>query len=291
MDHSDPVAAHVLGALVRDAVEALRAQVALVPALAPDGGDHPHDGDDHIGAPHVHRVRIATRRLRAVCSFGMPAWGDDPALSSANARLRSLARGFGPVRDLDVTLAAAGEGRAPVTSAHREELVRRARHRRAARAVAMVDVLGGKHWERTLERIARAGELGSWRGGAMARDDAPVVLAHLLDRWWWPLADGLEGLDGLDAHGRHRVRIRAKKLRYVAEMLGPSTPDDGGRRALVTAVKAVQDALGVEQDVRTGHALVVDLGLSAVDPDWDPLGEEVHAARDALLAAPLFWRG
>lgn len=291
MDHSDPVAAHVLGALVGDAVEALRAQVALVPALAPDGGDHPHDGDDHIGAPHVHRVRIATRRLRAVCSFGMPAWPHDPALSAANARLRSLARGFGPLRDLDVTLAAAKEGHAPVAPAHREELVHRVAHRRAGTAGDMVEVLAGKRWEQALERIARAGEHGAWRGAAMARDDSPVVLAHLLDGWWWPLADGLEGLDGLDAHGRHRVRIRAKKLRYVAEMLGEWTPDEDGRRAMVAAVKAVQDALGVEQDVRTGHALVVDLGLRAVDPDWDPLGEEVRAARDALLAAPLFWRG
>ena len=60
---------------------------------------------------------------------------------------------------------------------------------------------------------------------------------------------------------RHRLRIRAKRLRYATEFFAGTFPGETGakRRAeSLSALKDLQDALGGLNDLATRHALIAD---------------------------------
>ena len=60
---------------------------------------------------------------------------------------------------------------------------------------------------------------------------------------------------------RHRLRIRAKRLRYATEFFAATFPDETSakrRTESLAALKDLQDALGDLNDLATRHALMVD---------------------------------
>lgn len=64
-------------------------------------------------------------------------------------------------------------------------------------------------------------------------------------------------LKSLDARGRHKVRIRIKKLRYAADFLGSAVQDPkrSRRQAFSERLRALQDSFGELNDIAVARDL------------------------------------
>ena len=197
----------------------------------------------------IHRMRITARRIRvALRLFGGLVPKDARRL---RAELRWLGRALGEVRDLDVYAEriAAAEGAQPDSAAEALELeLHGARtHARArlddqlatprfaaliADVADVADVVARKPSPATLRRsrsvtIRRA-----------ARDDVRASLRRVLKLG--------RKIDAESPPERlHRLRIRAKRLRYEAEFY---VEFDAGLKPLARAAKHLQDVLGAYRD-------------------------------------------
>jgi CHAD domain-containing protein len=65
-------------------------------------------------------------------------------------------------------------------------------------------------------------------------------------------------LDRLDARGRHRLRIKAKKLRYAAEFFAGTFGRRRRRERLLKRLSALQDDLGAANDAAAAHRLAAE---------------------------------
>ena len=87
---------------------------------------------------------------------------------------------------------------------------------------------------------------------------------------------------GLDAHKRHRLRIKAKKLRDMFEFLEPVAP----RKAIGAVsdqLERLQDLLGTLNDVIAGERLLGQL----VEANTDRIvGFAADLVREAMAASP-----
>jgi inorganic triphosphatase YgiF len=230
----------------------------------------------------VHQARVALRRLRSMLRL----LREHAALPDDERRgLRWLARELGRVRDLDVLatttlpalfdalgvddpkshrtgapgaasipeVAAGGTADAGLQSAARR--ARAVLERRRARAAARLQrlllsrryallVLALMHWAATAgARAAGAGDV--------SRAAAPVSLAEAsvrrLDALHRRIAADADRFDTLSAKRQHRVRIRAKRLRYGVDLCVPERP----AAAYVERLARVQDTLGALNDLAT----------------------------------------
>jgi CHAD domain-containing protein len=210
-----------------------------------------HDGD----VEGVHRTRVASRRLREALPI---VAGGLPGTKRIRRILRRLRRALGPVREMDVSLALIDElarsGRFEGTSLDR--LARDiAKDRGAAWASARrtVDEADPDALVRRLRAMM----------AALPKDDARTI------RGPRPAASDWRGLLKLRASRRagevmaavdeagtfyrpdriHRVRIAAKKLRYVRELAEEA---NGVRRpsARLRQLKTLQDTLGRLHDIQ-----------------------------------------
>ncbi|HVV57407.1 MAG TPA: CYTH and CHAD domain-containing protein [Gaiellaceae bacterium] len=211
----------------------LAAQLAAIERYDP-GARHGDDPED------VHRLRVATRRSRALIDVTKPVLGE--ALAPLAGELRWLAGLLGDVRDLDVLI---------------ERLLGEAEtlDEDAAGAATIVAALVE---ERDRAREALLAGLSSERYLALLTsfEESVALLPELdVDGGWKPTA--AQALKRLARDARklpdepaddelHDLRKRAKKARYAGELAAL-----GGSRAVaryVDALKVVQDAIGEHQD-------------------------------------------
>jgi CHAD domain-containing protein len=187
----------------------------------------------------LHKFRVATRRSRAIIRATKPLLGD--SLGELSAELKWLTGALGPVRDLDVLLERlrgtaktlgddTREANAIIGSLE-EEHERRYDALRAAldddRYLALLDTFASN--------IASLPDL-----------DAPDGLRPLAARPLRKLRKGARKLgDEPTDEELHKLRIRAKRARYAAELI-----PDGGKRLerYLSALKDLQDVLGEHQD-------------------------------------------
>ena len=113
------------------------------------------------------------------------------------------------------------------------------------------------------------------------------------------------GLEHLDAESRHKLRIKAKKLRYAAEFLAPVFCRHRRKRArkFLSRLEAMQDALGELNDIAVARRKALD----DAGPDAETafaagraVGRREHgeralikaaaAASEGLREAKPFWR-
>jgi CHAD domain-containing protein len=228
------------------------------------------------GPEPVHEMRVAVRRARSAIAVFRPAIGC-AAVDAASAGLKALADRLGPARDWDVFVAETAASVAEVlpddTSLRRLRAAAERRRRNAYAAlrswllspafrrlgIELVGLAGGRAWMAALEPAQQdtlSVGLDAFAGRSLARR---------LHR----LAAAGEAIDQLGPDALHALRLRAKRLRYAAEVFAPIYPPKATRRFLRRLAR-LQDGLGRLNDGTVADTLLGDLGAAA--------GPRAHAA-------------
>jgi CHAD domain-containing protein len=225
-------------------------------SLASDDGDRLHD------------LRVGVRRSRALLDGSRDVF---PARVRARfgEAFRWASELTSPLRDLDVLLRAFPGYRAalPAESGPCIDLLRRDLEREREPAWrAVCDGLGSSSWRRRVE---------AWRGFL----ESPVPRRPRLADAMRPMSDVAatridDALRKVLKHGRridaatpaaalHRLRLKAKRLRYLVE--GFRTLYGAADAAeIIRALKALQDYLGAHQDLEV-HAATIDSRAVAIE--------------------------
>jgi CHAD domain-containing protein len=206
-------------------------------------GDDPED---------VHKARVATRRLRSQ----LRSLGDvlDPAWAGAlREELRWVGRALGEVRDKQV-LSQRLRGRASDLPDGDARLVAELANElqeesQEARGRLVLDMRSDRYLD-LIERLVEASRAPVL--AAEAEEPAATVAGRLARRDWKRLRRAVARLTAPASDGElHRIRILAKRLRYVAEGAAPVVGKAAERQA--QAATRLQDLLGDHQDSVTAQ--------------------------------------
>lgn len=261
---------------------AARSVRRLARAVARAGKDFARSGDEE----DLHQVRVASRRLRAALSLFAPVL--DPGVASVRAGLRRRAAPFGELRDLDVFLLHLDGHAYPVSPSDAASLRKQQRRRRRKLARTVSAVLGSRGWTRDLATIRHATR--HVPRDPAARTPARDFVAGRLDEWWDAFVTTSADLARLESHPRHRVRIRAKRLRYACDLTADLFPARAADR-MVAQLTQLQDELGDLNDAITAGHLLIAAGLRSdlPKPDLRALTRAV-VIRDSLAHTAPYWR-
>lgn len=256
-------------------------------------------------AEAVHQARVATRRLRALLKIFKPLAKDDAA-RRLDEELSWLAGEFDNARDLDVFVGEVWRDAAPGAAFTGKDAFERGLQAVHANAyLRMEAALESPRARAVLLEAAAWLEAGDWATDpalARIRDaSAKAYAAEVLDARRKAVKKRAKRFDELDAHARHRLRLKGKTLRYAAEDLAPLFPDHAERaERFIKAAKAAQDTLGALNDRSVREGLVdlaahgdADLARAAqrvvlADEDRDLLAAAREALKDLKDAKP-FW--
>ncbi len=203
----------------------------------------------------VHQMRVALRRLRgAVGLFRVALSG--PALTSAAARAKTIARALGDARDGDVFLALLAAGPGAAEEAPDLAMLRvAARQRRDAGYSSASEILREAATTLFVDELRRLIAARDWRvapgadAAGSARDFARNALSRLQKRARRKCRD----LATQTAEERHEARIALKKLRYAAEFFEGLFGRQKATRACIRALAALQDGLGGFNDLAAAN--------------------------------------
>lgn len=233
------------------------------------GGAAWEQAEDPVEA--VHRLRVASRRLRAFVRLFAPLLGPKRA-DRLQKRLRTITRGIGLLREWDVLLEALRAEHAnaePLPRAALEHVIEWAQGQRhkvvrpARKALAAVDLVAladtlDTELDRVCGRMLRLDEALATEANALLEPE----LARAFDGMPSPKEES-------EMEGLHEVRIRAKRLRYALDLLRPSLGEE--RRALRKGLKRVQVAIGEHRDaaqlegrLRERREALVERGLETL---------------------------
>ena len=101
-------------------------------------------------------------------------------------------------------------------------------------------------------------ECGAWRYRPRAARDLADLAFKQLDRQWRKVRRHGGALAALDADAQHQLRLDIKRLRYAAEFLAglyATRPLSGRRDRFIAGLKALQEQLGLLNDLRIGATL------------------------------------
>ena len=242
----------------------------------------------------LHQMRIAMRRLRAALAV-FSAVVSDRSFHRIKAELRWLSSSLGPARDLDVFLTEVlvpfrhQHSKAPGAVAIYSDFLdrRRTAYEDAAAAVR------SRRFHSLVDDTRVWIESGPWttlhdesRRIGRERPIATHAAAELA-RLRRKLKRSRRAVRKLSVVERHRLRIRAKKLRYAAEFFAnvfPGRKASKRARAALSALKELQDAVGALNDIATHEALAAHV-VSALRGARKPAAEP---AAEALAAAVIF---
>jgi CHAD domain-containing protein len=221
-------------------------------------------GDD---IEHVHKARVATRRLRSDLRTFRPLLDSDWDRQVRND-LRSVASALGEVRDADVLME---ELRAQIESlegseaaAARDLLGHLTSERERANARLLV-VLDGEPYLLLLDRLVAAAANPPMADLVAGGLPASLTLPGLVTKPWRRLRRWVAGLgDDPADDALHEVRKRAKQLRYASEAAVPVR----GRPAvkLAGAAENLQEVLGEFHDAVVAAAWLREHGSNAGGP-------------------------
>ncbi len=197
--------------------------------------------------PHdVHQARVASRRLRSdLKTFQTvldPVW-----VRHVRSDLKWLGSALGELRDIDVLASDLRDAPAELS----EKLVRQ----RGKWGQHLVTLLASDRYLDLLDRLHAATRTPPFLSGeAIRSDDAAIeVLPSLVgDRWRVLRRQVRKGGSHPSDHQLHRIRIKAKQLRYAAEAAAPVV-GSAARRTASTA-EEVQTILGKHRDAVAAEA-------------------------------------
>ncbi|MGQ3030661.1 MAG: CYTH and CHAD domain-containing protein [Ferrovibrionaceae bacterium] len=209
-------------------------------------------GEDPEG---VHQTRVALRRLRSAFKLFAPVFEGDKEAERLTAELSWLAGELGPARDWDVFL---GDIMAPLMARRADDkdlarLVQSCRRKRDEAYVAVRTALGEARYNQLILDLLLWLEREDWPQAAAAPiEDFAGALLHTRRKKLRKL--GRRHAE-LAAEDLHRVRIRAKTMRYAAEFFRALYPKKAVRKQLA-ALSGLQDVLGVLNDAAVGEGLM-----------------------------------
>jgi len=204
-----------------------------------------------IDAEFLHDLRVACRRARSALSQikGVLA---QPLADNLTKEIRWLCNATGPCRDLDVYLQEMNGYRRQLDTAANEiddfeKLLRRERTRALRRVRG---VLRSKRFDRLMEAWALlvAGDDAKPEAPNAATPIGEVAGKKILKAYRRMVKRGARLSDPPPAEDLHRLRIDAKKLRYLLEFFGELYPKKTLAR-LVRELKQFQDILGGSNDM------------------------------------------
>jgi CHAD domain-containing protein len=272
-------------------------------------------GDDD--PEHIHRTRVATRRLRTVLGGFEPVVSGTPGGSppawfvELSEELKWFGGMLGAARDSDVRLESLEKDCAALPSldaAGSAALLDAAREQQATNHAGLLEAMAkGRYLQ-----LLRALEALSSRTGSGAAEvtvqfwatlsrPAATDMPSLAKQQWRSTVKAVGRLGSQPADEQlHRLRIRAKRLRYLAEVAAPviRRPEDHrAASATARAATALQDILGELHDAvvreqwlreaasrrpaRAKAEVLVATGLAA--------GQLIAAARENQRAQRLAW--
>ncbi len=246
---------------------------------------------------YLHQMRVAMRRMRACFSLFKTVL-PQPQFAPVAERLRQQGAALGAARNWDVfvldalrALRAQCAGDAALAAFER----RCARLGRVRLRAAQAMVAAGA-WQRLWLELGRLLADAAWQ-----QDQAGLALPlsgfapGLLQQRAAALRKRGKRLRELDADGRHRLRIAAKKLRYAAEFFAALFPRRRVRPYL-QSLAAVQTVLGGLNDAATLLRLLPEALVGARAPDRRVSGmiqgwsaASTHLQLDALARAWNHW--
>jgi len=213
-------------------------------------------GDDE----NIHRMRVATRRSRALLRTAAPLYAGDVQMLSLE--LKWLAGGLGAVRDLDVLIArltAEADELAPPDAAAARRLLRGLERNRSRVRRELLKALDGERYAHLLDRFEETVTALEPSGDETSLDSLAGLQLKKLRR------DARSVDDAADNDQLHALRKRGKRVRYAHEL--------SGNDKVVKRAKELQDVLGEHQD-----SVVAEERLRALAAD---------APADQALAAGL----
>jgi triphosphatase len=237
-------------------------------------------GDD---LDEVHDMRVAARRIRTLLGIFPETFPRDAA--AHRAEFTWVAGALGAVRDLDVQI----EQRSHWTDAVERvadlaPLLAELENRRVEARAHLTDVIDSERYQVLMSAFADAiSESTSLR--SPSTEAAVSALPPVLGRLWGDVrTSGRKLQPDSSPESFHRLRIRAKRLRYgtetASELFGrPAT-------SLIRRLIAVQDMLGAHQDAQV---FVAHLRSLATDPSLGLEPPSIYAMGE--LAAHVAGRG
>lgn len=203
-----------------------------------------HDPGTRLGieSESLHQMRVATRRLRAVLRacrpILLPAWA-----MSLQQEVKWLSEILGPARDLDVQISYFAEESARLDVRDRAMLTQFISHLRSQRDTVQKVMLGELTSARYFDLIRRLEQAVA----APSLVESSLNIDQLAKREFKKLRKAIKGLrDSPSDLALHKVRIKAKRARYAADLAGRSVNKSGAY--FVKSTRAAQDLLGIHQD-------------------------------------------
>lgn len=211
-----------------------------------------HEPSARLGesAEALHALRVTARRMDTVLTLFdayLPA-----ALVRSRPRLKRLLDAMGAVRDVDIRLASAAKFRDGLPETDRGAfdplLAQIASEREAARSALLraLDERPARHWLDTLPaQLAPAA--GGRRQPSSRQVTALAAVPDLIRKRYRKLRKCARKLNPRSSlREYHKVRIRAKKLRYALEIVAPTYGKPAGE--MLAALHKLQDKLGDQHD-------------------------------------------
>lgn len=214
-----------------------------------------HDPGTRLGGEpeDLHQMRVATRKLRSILRSAHrmvdPKWAD-PLVGG----LTWLGKLFGFVRDMDVQVAYFQEEAAHLSVRDRKPLERFILYLQVERDKAhqmLADEMKSARYVSFLHKLHES-----------TRDPVTIArrgsLKKIAARQFGKLSKEIRALPRVPSNvDLHRVRIKAKRARYAAELAELSMGKSAGRFA--KAAKKFQDVLGRHQDAVVAERHVREL--------------------------------
>ena len=226
----------------------------------------------------LHQMRVALRRFRAAISVFAEVVADEDT-HRIKSDLGWITGELGPARDLDTFVA---EVLTPFRKQHPGEpglvpICRDFARRRAKAYAHAADVVRSARFRSRSSSWRNGSRRGGGRKAKMKllrlRREQPIAIhaADELTRRLRRLRKQGRLFGQLTPEERHNLRIRAKKLRYAMEFFAevfPGRRQARRRKAALSSVKALQDALGALNDISTRERLASQIALSRRRDAW-----------------------
>ena len=259
-------------------------------ALDAVGGIKAHHAGACAGdAEAVHQIRVAITRLRAAVAFFASVVADTEWLR-LKREIAWLNGPLGDARDSDVAMDYAR--RKEYRAWAQVEIGERLQQRQTRDHRRLVRCLRSARTQRLIEALARWARQGAWLK-RYKNKDAEALSSYCgreVQRWHARLVRKGKRLGKLKAERRHRLRIQAKRFRYMMEALTETVPlwSRGKCRHLHRPAKQLQRALGDMRDLER----LADLAGDGKRPPGcrhqikELLGAAIAAHRDLKHAEP-----